>query len=103
MSQYIGACLRGISSIVIPHLLTSIVIETTTGITVVFIFFIEEIENGQPGGYLFRERQLEGISQAEVAHEIGIQCLIFLTSVIQILFAYILRLKGGFPTFPTIT
>ena len=102
MSQYVGACLRGISSIVVAHFLATIVIKSATGIAIVFIFFIEKVEDGQPGGYLFRERQLEGISQAEVVNEISIQCLVFLTSIIQILFTYILRLKRGFPSFPSV-
>ena len=48
MSQYIGTRLCRITGIIVSYLLTTVVIETTSGITVVLVLLVENIVHGQP-------------------------------------------------------
>ena len=52
MRQKVGTCLCSIAGIVVTHLLIAIVIETTTGITIVFVLFVEEVIDGATYGDL---------------------------------------------------
>ena len=91
MSQYIRSRLGSVAGIVVTDFSSVIVvIVSATCVSVVLIFFIEQIVDGAPYGYRLHFRQLEGIGQIQVAYEISIQCALLLLGIAHVLLADIL-------------
>ena len=63
MRQEVGTCLCSIAGIVVTHLLIAIVIETPTGITIVFVLLVEEVIDGATYCDLLYSRQRKRIAQ----------------------------------------
>ena len=75
MSQYIRSRLGSVAGIVVTDFSSVVVVIVSAAcVSVVFVFFIEQIVDGAPYGYRLYFRQLEGIGQIQVAYEISIQC-----------------------------
>ena len=69
MSQYIRSRLGSVAGIVVTDF-SSVIVEIVSAacVSVVFVFFIEQIIDGAPYGYRLYFRQLEGIGQIQVAY-----------------------------------
>ena len=78
MSQYIGTRLCRITSIIVSYLLTTIVIETTSGITVVLVLVVEQVVHCYSNGNSPCVGCLEGVGKAQVACEVGIEYVVAL-------------------------
>ena len=66
MSQYIRSRLGSVAGIVVTDF-SSVIVEIVSAacVSVVFVFFIEQIIDGAPYGYRLYFRQLEGIGQIQ--------------------------------------
>ena len=91
MSQYIRSRLGSVAGIVVTDFSSVVVVIVSAAcVSVVFVFFIEQIVDGAPYGYRLYFRLLEGIGQIQVAYEISIQRALLLLGVTHVLLADIL-------------
>ena len=91
MSQYIRSRLGSVAGIVVTDFSSVVVVIVSAAcVSVVFVFFIEQIVDGAPYGYRLYFRQLEGIGQIQVAYEISIQCALLSLGVTHVLLADLL-------------
>ena len=91
MSHEVYSGLRGVASVVVAVAgAVGIGVVTAAGIAVVLVLFVEEIVYCHSCGDALGVRQLEGVCQAQVAHEVGIEAVLFLVAVAHVLLAYIL-------------
>ena len=91
MSQYIRSRLGSVAGIVVTDFSSVVVVIVSAAcVSVVFVFFIEQIVDGAPYGYRLYFRLLEGIGQIQVAYEISIQCALLSLGVTHVLLADIL-------------
>ena len=104
MSHEVYSGLRGVASVVVAVAgAVGIGVVTAAGIAVVFIFFVEEVVYSGTNSDAFYVGQPEGVCDAQVAHEVGIEAVLLLSAVAHVLLACVLGLQFNVNALETVT
>ena len=90
--QHIRSCHRVEARVAIEAVGAGLVDQSAgLAIAVGFILFVENIVDGAAHADGLHMRQLKGVCQVEVAHEVWVEAIVLIFKIVEILAAHILR------------